>query len=110
MLQLGYKIWLDKEGKVFGRGPYELLKGVSETGSLSESAKNMHMSYNKAYNLIKEIERKLGYELLSSKIGGNRGGGSTITVEAEALMEKYLNFVTECENSLKEIFNKHFQI
>lgn len=110
MFQLGYKIWLEKEGKVFGRGPYELLKGVEKMGSLSASAKNMHMSYNKAYTLIKDIEKKLGYELLSSKIGGNSGGGSHLTVEAKVLMDKYLNFSTECENTLKEIFFKYFQI
>lgn len=108
MLEFRYKIWLEKEGKVFGKGPYELLRGIRDTGSLSESAKGMKMSYNKAFNLIKDIEKKLGYELLASKRGGTSGGGSTLTSEAETLMMKYESFISECEKSINEIFSKYF--
>ena len=108
MYQLKYKIWIDKDGKVFGKGPLELLKGVKDTGSLSEAARNMNMSYNKAHNLIKSIETKLGYKLISSKSGGLKGGGSELTKEAEELINTYQNFNDECERSLHEIFHKHF--
>lgn len=94
---------------MFGKGPLELLKGVKETGSLSESAKKMGMSYNKAYNLIKDIEKKLGYGLIISKTGGASGGGSELTVDAEVLIDKYEKFFDECEESLNEIFLKHFK-
>jgi molybdate transport system regulatory protein len=108
MLQLKYKIWIDDEGKIFGKGPYQLLKGVKEKGSLSESAKNLNMSYNKAFNLIKDIENRLGYKLILTKSGGSKGGGSSITEDAEALMEKYDAFIKECNESLNLIFEKHF--
>jgi len=108
MFQLKYKIWIDKEGKVFGKGPLMLLKGVKETGSLREAAKLMDMSYNKAHTLIKSIEEKLGYKLISSKSGGLKGGGSELTEKAEELIIAYQNFYIECEKSLQEIFQKHF--
>ena len=108
MFEFRYKIWLEKEGKVFGKGPYELLNKIKTTGSLAEAAKSMKMSYNKAFNMIKAIEKKLGYELLISKRGGNDRGSSILTAEAEALMIKYDAFIRECETSLQEIFIKHF--
>lgn len=108
MYQLKYKIWIDKEGKVFGKGPLELLTGVRDKGSLSEAARSMNMSYNKAYNLIKSIEDKLEYKLIVSTPGGLKGGGSELTVEAEELISIYQDFQEECERSLNEIFHKHF--
>ncbi|KUO68405.1 MAG: hypothetical protein APF77_12535 [Clostridia bacterium BRH_c25] len=108
MYELKYKIWIDKEGKVFGKGPLELLQGVKDKGSLSEAARSMNMSYNKAYNLIKSIEEKLGYRLIASKSGGSKGGGSELTEKAEELVGIYQNFYEECERSLHAIFHKHF--
>lgn len=108
MLEVKYKIWLDKDGKAFGQGPYCLLKGIKDKGSLSESAKCLGMSYNKAFNLIKDIEARLGYKLLTSRSGGTKGGGSSLTAEAENLIKVYEEFFNECEQSIHEIFNKHF--
>lgn len=103
-----YKLWIEKDGKVFGKGPLELLMGVKEKGSLSESARAMGMSYNKAYTLIKSIENKLGCRLVSSKSGGENGGGSMITEEAEKLIAVYQAFYSECEESLQQIFQRYF--
>ena len=108
MFQVKYKIWIDDGGKVFGKGPYDLLAGVRKKGSLSEAAKTLSMSYNKAFTLIKDIEKRLGYKLIVTKAGGNKGGGSVITEEAEDLMKRYDNFINECDESLDSIFKKHF--
>lgn len=109
MYNLKFKIWLDKEGKVFGPGPYELLKGVRETGSLSKAASSMHMSYSQAYNLIKSLEKRLGFPLIISQSGGKKGGGSALTPEAAELVDKYAAFYKECEEALQNIFEKYFK-
>lgn len=108
MYHLRYKLWLEKDGKAFGEGPYQLLAGVLESGSLSTAAKKLNMSYSLAYNLIKKIEQNLGFPLLESKSGGLGGGGSELTPQAIALMEKYNDFQTEATTLLQELFNKHF--
>ncbi len=108
MLVLKYKIWFEEEGKVFGKGPYDLLSCVEKHGSLSEAAKQLNMSYTKAFNLIKSIEGRLGYELIATKVGGAKGGGATLTEEAKELMNMYQLFMLECEFSLKTIFEKYF--
>jgi molybdate transport system regulatory protein len=109
MYKLKYKIWLEKEGKVFGKGPYELLNGIKNEGSLAGATKSMKMSYNKAFNLIKDIETNLGYKLLVSKRGGADKGSSNLTIEAEELMSKYESFVHECDLALNQIFEKYFK-
>ena len=109
MYHLRQKIWLEKNGvKAFGKGPAELLEGVRRTGSLSDSAKSMNMSYNKAYNLIKELEKALGFQLIIAQKGGVKGGSSELTAEAEALIEKYRAFETEAEACLHNLFKNHF--
>jgi molybdate transport system regulatory protein len=108
IFQMRYKLWLERDGKVFGKGPLMLLQGVKEHGSLSEAARGMDMSYNKAYNLIKDIEGRLGSRLITSKSGGEQGGGSILTEEAEKLIAAYQVFNSECEESLQQIFRKHF--
>jgi molybdate transport system regulatory protein len=109
MLKVKYKIWLDEEGKIFGQGPYNLLRGVKDKGSLSEAAKCMGMSYNKAYNLVKGIEDRVGFKLITSKSGGNKGGGSVLTDKAENLILAYEKFFSECEESIQSLFLKYFK-
>ena len=108
MYNIKYKLWLDKNGVIFGTGSYLLLKGVKEEGSLAGAAKAMNMSYNKAHNLIKKIEIRLGFRLLYSKTGGAGGGISLLTIEAEELVSAYELFYNECEEAINTIFKKYF--
>ncbi|HHU31808.1 MAG: winged helix-turn-helix domain-containing protein [Zhaonellaceae bacterium] len=108
MYILRYKLWLEKDGKAFGEGPYQLLAGILETGSLSNAAKKLNMSYSLAYNLIKKVEKNLGFPLIQSKSGGQGGGGSVLTPEALDLMEKYNGFLKESASALEKLFAKYF--
>ena len=50
--------------RVFGPGARELLRSVDETGSLSQGAKKMGMSYSKAWRMVGEIEQKRAEAIL----------------------------------------------
>jgi len=111
ILKLRYKIWLEKNGeKAFGDGPLDILHRVEKTGSLRQAAEEINMSYSQAWNLIKDLEKRLGFNLLKRKVGGERGGGSEITEEARDLMMKFEIFRDKAKDSLnlhyKEIFKK----
>lgn len=108
MYGLKYKIWLDSNGKVFGEGPCQLLRGIAETGSLLSAAREMQMSYSQAYNLIKALERRLGFPLITSQVGGSGGGSSELTLQAKKLMDTYESFSAECHQALTRVFEKHF--
>ncbi len=108
-MELKYKIWLDNQGKAFGEGPYQLLKGIKSTGSLAQAAKAMNMSYSRAHTLMKTLGANLGFPLIESQAGGRGGGLTIITHQAEELMYKYEAFMNECEMAIYCSFNKYFR-
>jgi molybdate transport system regulatory protein len=110
MIKAAYKIWLSKNNdKVFGQGPCELLQRVEKTNSLHQAAHQMNMSYNKAWRLIRLMEKRLGFPLLDKKIGGQSGGGSRVTPSAKEFMATYERFRKEVEVSIEKVFQKHFR-
>jgi molybdate transport system regulatory protein len=106
-MRVCYRIWFDNNGKAFGEGPYRLLQGVAETGSLHQAAARLRMSYRKAWNTLNSIEERLGFALLERKVGGASGGGSTITPAGKELMCHYEGFRNEIEQTIKQAFDKH---
>ena len=106
--RLRFKLWLDSGGKAFGDGPFTLLSGVEQTGSLRKAAATMGMSYNKAWRLVREMERRLAFPLLERKVGGATGGGSLLTPEARDLLFRYAAFRREAGDLLAALFEKHF--
>ena len=107
-MKLKYKIWLDNNGKAFGRGPYQLLLGIRNTGSLAQAAKMMKMSYSHAHLLMKSLGSNLGFPLIESQAGGKGGGGTVITSQAEELLNNYTAFCKECDEVIGATFLKYF--
>jgi len=69
-----------------GPGKVELLRRVAETGSLSEAARRMKMSYMKAWLLVQVMNHCFRKPLVVLERGGVRGGGTHLTdVGTEAL-------------------------
>lgn len=110
MLRSGYKLWIcTQDGqKIFGEGPCNLLRGVEQSGSLHRSAQNMNMAYSKAFGVIKNAEKELGFKLLIREIGGKNGGGSSITQEAVELIEKYEEFRKRAGFEIERIYLETF--
>lgn len=96
---------LKNEKIFFGPGVVELIQRISKTGSLNTAAKEMGMSYNKAWRIIKQAEEELGYPLIIKSVGGCNGGGSTVTQQGKILVAKYLMF----QKKMYQIANQYFQ-
>jgi len=107
-MRLMYKIWLDFQGRAFGDGPARLLGGVEQWGSLRRAAQELGMSYNKAWRILHAAEHRLGFPLLDRSVGGSLGGGSHLTSEARDLLTRYRSVVTEAEEVLEAVFQRHF--
>jgi len=67
------------------------------------------MSYSQAWNLIKDLEKRLGFDLLKRKVGGEKGGGSELSEEAKELMMKFEIFHQRTDQSLNSLYNKIFK-
>lgn len=107
-MKVAYKVWLDKNGKAFGDGPYELLRWVEQTKSLHQAAHQMGMAYSKAWRLIQTLEGRLGFPILERKAGGKSGGGSQVTPKAKNLMNHYGRFRKDVKDGMERIYRRHF--
>ena len=109
MIKAACKIWLSKnDEKAFGQGPCKILRQVEKTNSLHQAAREMGMSYNKAWRLIRLMERRLGFPLLEKQVGGLSGGGSQLTPEAKDQVERYERFETDSIKAVAKVYQKHF--
>jgi molybdate transport system regulatory protein len=87
VIKINGSLWFEANGKhFFGPGPVELLERIAETGSISEAAKEMRMSYKKAWELVTELNAHTNNPVVIPRAGGEKGGGSTITEEAKELI------------------------
>ena len=94
--------------RAFGPGVAELLDGVRRHGSLQGAAREMAMSYSKAWTILKTAERELGFPLLESAAGGRSGGGSRLTEAGESLLSRYRAYCKNVNVYASELFAQTF--
>lgn len=81
------RLWIECEGEgFFGPGRVELLREIENTGSINKAAKQMGMSYKKAWEMINALNAQAGKLLVITQTGGDKGGGSLVTEEAKQLI------------------------
>ena len=101
------RLWIENEGKTFlGFGRISLLKKVEETSSISAAAKEMNMSYKKAWKLMNEMNEISKEPILIKNIGGKNGGGTTLTPYGKALIEQFETLNNNCMEYLETEFKK----
>ncbi len=100
--------FFDGDTPVFGPGVYRLLGRIRETGSLNQATQCMGMSYSKAWRIVRDAEDHLGLELLHRRAGGEAGGGSTLTAEGEAIIERYARLTGDLEKALDVLYERYF--
>jgi molybdate transport system regulatory protein len=89
-LSVDGRLWIAcDDNRFFGPGPLELLERINNTGSISEAAKEMNMSYKKAWEIINILNEGPVKPLVVTKTGGTKGGGSVISAEAKELVVYY---------------------
>ena len=73
----------------FGPGKMELLELVAETGSISEAAKRMEMSYMRAWSLIQTMNACFKAPVIEAARGGHERGGAELTVTGQRVLQLY---------------------
>lgn len=85
---LSLKIQLWPDGRL-GRGKVELLENIAAFGSISAGARQMNMSYKRAWDLVEEMNRLFGQPVVSTQTGGKRGGGAQLTPTGLAIVGRF---------------------
>ncbi len=72
---------------LFGPGKASLLKAIAEAGSISGAARQIGMSYRRAWLLVDSMNRNFVAPLVEATSGG--GGGARITPLGEEVLTAY---------------------
>jgi molybdate transport system regulatory protein len=67
------------EDIALGPGKVDLLEAIAATGSISAAARQLGMSYRRAWLLVETMNRSFPSPLVRAKTGGNSGGGAEVT-------------------------------
>ena len=101
------KIWLERDGKVvLSEWRVELLEAIDETGSLTRAAQKLRVPYRTAWYKLKEIQQRSGLRLLETQSGGAEGGGSRLTPEGRALIERF----RRASRGIAELVGERFRV
>lgn len=84
------KVWVHRRGrKVLGPGRAELLGHIEKLRSIAAAAKQMDMSYRRAWGLVRDMNAAAGELLVAVSTGGPGGGGAALTAAGEAAIAAY---------------------
>lgn len=90
--EIRVRCWIEIGGvKHFGPGPAELLERIHESGSISKAAKEMGMSYKKAWDIIEKINARGKSPYVVSHHGGKHGGGAELTPVGKKVVASFRN-------------------
>jgi len=83
-------VWMTVGGEKFGgQGRVELLAAIGQTGSISQAAKAVGMSYKGAWDAIDAMNNLAGEALVERVAGGKGGGGTRLTARGEQLVRNF---------------------
>ncbi|MBQ2613375.1 MAG: TOBE domain-containing protein [Methanobrevibacter sp.] len=101
-----YKINVDGNSFLLDSKKYQLLEFILDTGSLTQAAKSVNVSYRTALNYIEKIESTLNVKIVNTTKGGKGGGGgTTLTDEGYSILKecKKINAIMELHKDVNEI-------
>ena len=72
-----------------GPGKIALLETIARTGSLSQAARDLKMSYRRAWLLLDSLNTSFRRPVAALSTGGRGGGGARLTAFGEGLVAAY---------------------
>lgn len=87
-----------------GPGKIALLEAIEASGSLSQAARELGMSYRRAWGLLDDLNTALREPVASASVGGTGGGGAKLTDFGRALVAAYREVERIAANAAKSSF------
>jgi molybdate transport system regulatory protein len=80
---------LAKDYPAMGPGKARLISLIEATGSISGAAREMGMSYRRAWQLVEAVNASFMKPVVITAVGGKRGGGASVTPYGRELVALY---------------------
>ena len=72
-----------------GPGKIDLLVAIDKNGSITSAAKELGMSYRRAWLLVDTMNRCFRSAVVDAESGGRRGGGAALTPLGAEVVRRY---------------------
>jgi molybdate transport system regulatory protein len=94
------RLWIETSGIALTESGADLLEQIEATGSLSEAARRLRYSYRRAWMLLDAMNRRWPAPLVTTAVGGKRGGGAKLTSAGRAVLAAYRDLQVQLETLL----------
>jgi molybdate transport system regulatory protein len=85
-----------------GPGKVDLLEAIERTGSISSAARDLGMSYRRAWLLVDELGRLFKRPIVTTAAGGSHGGGAVLTDFGRRLAAAYRRIEDRAARVIRE--------
>lgn len=100
------KINIERENVLLDGRAKMLLLLIEETNSVQAACKQIAMSKAKAWDVINNMEKSLGFTVVSRRQGGSRGGKTELTEKGK----EFLNTFMEYELLVRKFAQEQFRV
>jgi molybdate transport system regulatory protein len=90
-------------GSFLGEKRIRLLEAIDKTGSISQAAKAVPMSYKAAWDAVDDMNNVAPEPLVNRSAGGRHGGGTELTAFARRLIAFYRALEKESQLALEKL-------
>lgn len=91
---------LDASRPAMGPGRAALLSHIARTGSITAAARAMGMSYRRAWQLVEALNESFNEPVVTTAIGGRRGGGARVTAFGRRVVKLYREMETKASTAI----------
>ena len=102
-LTVRFRVDFGRDGAV-GPGKIALLEHIATGGSLSQAARELGMSYRRAWQLLESLNSSFRERAVLSAKGGRGGGGARLTPFGRLLVRVYREFDAEVQKRAARSF------
>jgi molybdate transport system regulatory protein len=84
-----------------GPGKADLLEAIARHGSISAAAREMKMSYRRAWILMDSLNHSFGQTVVETATGGQGGGGASVTEAGREILRRYRRMESKAAASIE---------
>lgn len=108
---VGLRVWIEREGKaLLGPGRLELLEAIDRWRSISAAARELGMSYRRAWLLVQSVNEASGQPMVEAAVGGLEGGGARLTERGRRASEIFRNLQHELRGAAAGVLPRVLQL
>ena len=84
-----------------GPGKVDLLEEIDRSGSISKAARELGLSYRRAWTLVNTMNKSFKSFLVEGSAGGKKGGGANLTSLGKKIAKTYRTMESKAEIAMQ---------